>query len=116
MYKLKKNNKDYKKSVIEKQDVIEFTIEDADRKQEQYKTYEREWDAQIRVCKATIYNVIRNHPMVEKMSEVERTAVKMYLDNKEILEQYEPKLKELKKVMKAYVAERKEILNTFGWE
>lgn len=115
MHKLKKDNKDFKKAIIEKTDTYEFTLEDADKKQEQYKTYEREWSAQVRVCNAVLDNIARNHPKVAKMPESEIIAAKMYKENSDMVKEYSAKLKELKKAMKAYDKERKEILEQFGW-
>lgn len=115
MHKLKKDNKDFKKAVIEKTDTYEFTLEDSDHKQEEYKKYEKEWTAQVSLCKAVVENISRKHPKVVKMPESEIIAAKMYKENEDTIKQYTAKLKELKKVMKAYDAERKEILEKFGW-
>lgn len=116
MYKIKKaNKKDYKKSIIEKQDTVEFTLENADRQQREYEKYKTEWEAQVKLCNATIANLRRNHPDVLRLSETKLIAAKMYLENKEVLAQYNPKLKELNKVMKEYVKERKTIMERFNW-
>ena len=116
MHKLKKDNKkDFKKAVIEKTDTYEFTLEDADKRQGEYKTYEREWEAQIRVCKAVIDNINRNHPKIAKMPESEIVAAKMYKENDDMIKEYTVKLKELKKAIKNYESERKDILEKFGW-
>ena len=116
MYKLKKKAKNWKESVIEKQDVIEFTIENADQQQKQYKEYEREWTAQLRLCIATMENIKRHHAKAAALPNSEKAAAKMYLENDNMAKEIRPKLRQLKEVIAKYEAERKAILKEFNWQ
>lgn len=116
MYKLKKKAKNWKESVIEKQDVVQFTIAGADQQQKDYKRYETEWTAQLRVCIATMENIKRYHPKTAALPETEKVAAKMFLENDAMAKEIRPKLKSLKAAIKEYEAERKAILKEFNWQ
>ena len=116
MYRIKKKHKDWKKAEIEKDDVVKFTLENADKQQEEYKKYEREWTAQLRLCIATMENIKRHHPKAADLPNSEKAAAKMFLENDNMAKQIRPKLRELKEVIARYEAERKEILKQFGWK
>jgi hypothetical protein len=116
MYKLKKKAKNWKESVIEKPDVVTFTIEQADQNQKEYKRLETEWTAQLRVCIATMENLKRHHPKATALPETEKVAAKMYLENDLMAKEIRPKLKRLKEVIKEYEGERRAILKEFNWQ
>lgn len=117
-YKIVEENKDdFKLSRIEQNDsVIEFTIERSDAQHQEHLRLQKEWEAQISLCKATMDNVARNHKEIVELDPVKQNAAKIYLENKERVESYEPKLVELKKAIDRYVKQRKEIFDSFGWK
>jgi len=115
MYTLKKKSKDWKKTVIEKQDTVEFTVGDADEVNKHHERLKTEWTAQLKVCLATMENIRRHHPKIPKLPHSELIAAKMFYENDEMAKQIRPKLREVKNVMDKYAKERKTILKTFNW-
>lgn len=117
-YKIVKEDKDdFKQSRIEQNDsVVEFSIADADARQADYLRLEVEWGAQISLCKAQIDNITRNHKEIAELDPVKMNAASLFLENKQMLEEYEPKLEQLKKAIKKYEVQRAEILKNFDWK
>jgi len=106
----KANKKDFKKSTIERSNLTNtFTLEEMEADVRRLETLEREMTAQIKVSKAAIDNINRNHTHISKMSdEALRTAAYVY-ETKQVLTAAEKKLKEVKDTKKKY-AEVKDVV------
>lgn len=116
MYTIKEENEDFKDAIIERNDVtITFTVRDADRQYEEYKTKKREWEAQLGVCKATIENVLRNHKKLEKLKPEELMGATIIQKNQEVVEQIQEQLPKINEVMEKWEKDRKEIVEQFNW-
>ena len=114
---LKKDEGDFKKTLIEKNNVkINFTLEGADAKQDAYKRQETEWSAQVSLCQSVIDNVKRNHPDIFELPEEKRVACKLVLENQEMIDDITPKLEGLQEGIKKYEKEREEIMSKFNWK
>jgi hypothetical protein len=115
MYKILKKHKDWKKTQIEKETTNVFTVEDADHNAKEYEKYKKEWTAQVKVCKATIENIRRNHPEIYGLSKVQKVAAQMLLENEEMAKTYKEKLKEVEVVLKKWEEDKATIMKKFNW-
>jgi hypothetical protein len=115
MYKIVKEEKDWKKTQIEKPTVNVFTVEDADSNARQYEKYKTEWTAQVKLCKATIDNIKRNHPEIYALSNTKKVAAKMLIENEQMIKELKPKLAQVNDVLKNWESDRAEIIKQFNW-
>jgi len=112
----KENKKDFKKSVIERVNLTnDFTIEDIENHQRDLEKMAREATAQIRVTKAAIDNVGRNHKFVSKMSDEQLNAAHYLWDAKTLLRDTEKKLKSVTETKKKYAQILSVIYGKFGF-
>ena len=112
----KENKKDFKKSVIERVNLTnEFTIEDIEKHQRDLDKMAREATAQIRVTKAAIGNVEKNHKFVSKMSDEQLNAAHYLWDAKVLLRDTEKKLKSVNETKKKYAQILSVIYGKFGF-
>ncbi len=115
-FSIKKDNKDFKKAVIERSNLTnEFTIAEMEADEMQLNRLEREMTAQIKVSSAAVDNIKRNHSFVAAMSD-EQLATASYLhETKQVLEAAEKKLKEVKAAKKKYKEVKDVIYKKFGF-
>ena len=115
MFRIVKKDKDWKKTQLEKQTVNVFTVEDADNNAKEYEKYKTEWTAQVKVCKAMIDNIKRNHPEIYALSNIKKTAAKMLLENEQMVKEFKAKLVQVEDVLQKWEKDRAQILKEFKW-
>lgn len=115
-FELTKSNKDFKKAVITRHNMTsDFTIADLEGDIANLDRLDRESNGQIRVSKAAIDNIERNHKFVSKMSD-EQLAVAAYLyETKSVLRKAEKQAKEVKNAKKLYREMMKVVYEKFGF-
>jgi hypothetical protein len=115
MYKILKENKDWKKTQIEKETTNVFTVEDAENNAKEYEKYKKEWTAQVKVCKAMIANIKSNHPEIYALSNTKKMAAKMLLENEQMIKEFKPKLVQVDEVLKKWAEDKESIMKKFNW-
>ena len=115
-FELTKGNKNFKKAVITRINMTNtFTIEDLEGDMRNLDRMERESAGQIRVSKAAVDNIERNHKFISKMSD-EQLAVAAYLhETKGLLAKAEKTAKEVKNAKKIYREMVKTVYEKFGF-
>lgn len=94
-YKIHKKADDIKDAVIEKTGhKIHFTMREVESTREQNRKTKEEIDAKVRIEKAKMKNIEKNHPFVKEMSEKDRNTVYMYYEAQQFVTMGEEKLKE----------------------
>jgi hypothetical protein len=112
----KEDKKDFKKSVIQRMNLTnEFTIEDIENHNAELEKSSRELTAQIRVSKAVIENVARNHPLVASMTDEQLNAAHYLAETKEILAKSEASLRNVSKTKRKYAQTLSVIYRKFGF-
>jgi hypothetical protein len=117
MYKVKKKEKDFKDSLIEKkyEHTLTFTIADVNAHMEKLEKAYKEIDGQFMLAGAKVQNIEINHPFVKKMSEKDLFVVHMYVENLNITKHAQDKLREIAKQKSAYKRELKDIYKELGF-
>ncbi len=113
----KENKKDFKKSVILRSNLTnEFTLEEVEADEKKLDQMEREMNGQIRVSKAALDNIGRNHPAVVKMSDETLAKASYVYETKQVLQAAERKLKEIKNAKKKYRDVKSVVYTKFGFK
>lgn len=115
-FKIKKSNKEYKKSIIERHNLTnEFTLEDIETHEVELDKNERELVAQIRVTNAVLANVERNHPVISKMSDESLSVASYLFEARQTLQKSEAQLKAVKATKKKYKEVKDVVMKKFGF-
>lgn len=110
------DKKDFKKSTIQRDNISdEFTVAAVEENQRYLDKMYKEMDGQIKVSKAYIDNVSRNHPKILELSGEELAAAVMLVENSEVLKQAKEKMKEITLQQKEYKDLLKIIYKKFGF-
>lgn len=117
MYQIKKREKNFKDSLIEKkyEQKHTFTIADVNAHQEKLEKLYKEIDGQFMLAGAKVQNIEINHPFVKKMSEQDLFTVHMYVENLNITKHAQEKLREVAKQQASYRRELKDIYKELGF-
>lgn len=115
-FELTKSNKNFKKATITRINMTNsFTIEELEGDMRNLDRMERESAGQIRVSKAAVENIERNHKFISKMSD-EQLATAAYLyETKTLLAKAEKTAKEVKNAKKLYNEMMKTVYQKFGF-
>lgn len=114
-YKIKEENEDFTKSIIEKGNItVDFTITDMDKEQEALSKYLKEFRANQTVKKTTIENIEEFHPFVKDFNKQQLFTIALYQEAKNAFEQYEEKIQEFEKQLSESRSETLEILRQVG--
>lgn len=112
----KANKKDFKKAVISRGNLTnEFTLEDIETHEAELAKNKRELEAQVRVTKAVIDNVDRNHAFVSKMSDEALSVASYLFEARQTLKKSEAQLKSVKATQKKYTEVRDMVMKKFGF-
>jgi hypothetical protein len=112
----KEDKKNFKKSIIERVNLTnEFTIEGIENHKTELEKASRELNGQIRVSKAVVENVERNHPLVASLTDEQLAAAHYLSETKEILAKSQAKLREVSKTQKKYEQVLSVIYRKFGF-
>lgn len=115
-FSIVKKNKDFKKAIIARGNLVnEFTVSDIEKHQAQLDKMERELTAQVKLTKAVVANVERNHPFVSKMTDEQLNAAAYLAENRHLLDESEKKLKDVLKAKKNYKEVVSTIYDKFGF-
>lgn len=114
-YKIKEVNEDPKHSIIEKSGLkAQYTLADIERNIEQVNRVITELDATLRIKKAVIENVERNHPFVKDLDEAGLKAASLYAEAQEYLKQIPIKLEEARNVLSNELKEQDQAKKLLG--
>ena len=109
-YKIHKEATDPKDIVIEKTGhKIHFTMREVERTQKVNADNKTNIEAKMKMEKAKLDNIERNHKFVTEMSDQDLHTVYMYFEAKKIVEMAEAKLTEFEKNEKELAKELKDI-------
>lgn len=110
-YTLKDKKDDIKDSVIVKTgDVAEFTLNEFESSYSYNLKALKEIEAKVKLEKATIKNIEKNHPFVKDLSEQDLHTAKMYYESKSFLKEGEPKLELFKEGVQKNIDDVKDII------
>jgi len=110
------NEENFKDSVIERKNVVtEFTPDLIEQHKSDLLKLQREMTAQVSLCKATIENIERNHPHVAEMSDEDMHSVWMAFENKNVVNEAEPKLAEVAEQLAKYDELLEGVYEKFGF-
>lgn len=115
-FELTKENKNFKQAEITRHNMTStFTIADLEQDVAGFDKIEREANGQLRVSKAVIDNVERNHEFISKLSD-EQLSVAAYLyEAKRLVKESEQRLKDVKKAKKQYADILSVVHEKFGF-
>jgi len=109
-YKIHEQAEDPKDIVIEKTGhKIHFTMREVEKTQKINKDNKINIEAKMKMEKAKMDNIERNHEFVKEMSEQDLHTVYMYFEAKKIVEMAEAKIEEFEKNEKELEKELKDI-------
>lgn len=113
---IKADKKNFKHSVIERSGLTtSFTIRELENDLIALDRNEREATSQIKLSKAALDNIERNHKFISKMSD-EALAIAAYVhETKELLAKAEKTLKQVKDAKKKYKEVMKTVYEAFGF-
>lgn len=117
MYKVKKKQKDFKDSTIEKvyEHTITFSVRDIEQHEQLLEKARREMKALMQVETAKVHNIEANHSWVKKLTPEKLATVAMYFASLERAAEVYPKLKEVNKQIKEYKEEKAQIYKELGF-
>lgn len=115
-FKIKKNNKDFKKAIIERLNLTnEFTIEEIEIHEAELNKNTRELEAQVRITTAVLKNIETNHPVISKMSDEALSVASYLFEARQTLQKSEAQLKSIKATKKKYSEVKGVIMKKFGF-
>lgn len=115
-FKIKKNNKDFKKAIIERSNLTnEFTLEEIEIHEAELNKNTRELEAQVRITTAVLKNVETNHPVISKMSDEALSVASYLFEARQTLKKSEAQLKSIKATKKKYGEVKNVIMQKFGF-
>jgi hypothetical protein len=117
MYKVKKKQKDFKDSTIEKvyEHTMTFSIRDIEQHEVLLEKARREMKALMQVETAKVHNIEQNHSWVKKLTPERLGTAAMYFAALERVSEVYPKLKEVNKQIKEYKEEKALIYKELGF-
>lgn len=105
-YKIIEPNEDWKQSVIEKDGITaKFTIQNFEDNIERMTKTIKEIRAKFNHEQVVVNNIEEHHPWVKDLSEQDLYTAWMYQEAKEVVKQYEPRLKEFEDALQTEVQE-----------
>jgi len=118
MYQIKKKGKTKNEHLIEKKydNTITFTLEDIAAHERLLEKTLKELVAQCNLEEAKRDNITRNNKWITTMAPERVHACYMYHKTIAMIAQYNPKIKEIKKQLKEYKQEVKDINEALGFE
>lgn len=118
MYQIKKKGKTQNEHVIEKkyEHVVTFTMEDIEAHERLLEKALKELDTQLKLESAKRDNIRNNNKWINNMTPEKVHACYMFHSSVAAIAQYNPKIKEIKKQLKEYKAEKAQIKEALGFE
>lgn len=111
-----KDKKNPEKSVIERRNLTNtFTLEDVHGQYEYLTKMQRELEAQKKVAKAMMDNIVRNHDWVKEFSKQQLQTLCMYADNLVQYDETKKKMKEVDEQIKKYDAVLEVVYSKVGY-
>ena len=109
-YSIVESAEDWKDSVIEKDNIkASFTIRQFEDNIERMNKTIREIEAKYKHEDVVVKNIEEHHPWVKDMSEQDLYTVWMYQEAKEVVKQYEPRIKEFKDAVQTEMQEMEHV-------
>ena len=97
------NKDNFKEAVIERQNVSnQFTIAAVEDHKRDLEKMERELEAQISLCEATVENIYRNHEWLKDIDEEKLHHAWMLKQNIDVIENSKPKLEQVDEQIALY--------------
>lgn len=117
MYKIKKSAKDFKEAVIEKkyEHTLTFSISEIEAHERSLEKFRVELEGMMQLETAKIHNIEQHHAWVKKMEPEKLSTAFLYFSSLQRVSEIYPKLKEVKKQIKEYKAEKKDIYKELGF-
>lgn len=118
MYQIKKKGKTQSEHLIEKkyEHTITFTLSDIEAHEASLGKALKELDAQLKLEEAKRDNIREHNKWINNMTPEKVHACYMFHKSVATIAQYTPKIKEIKKQMKEYKAEKAQIKEELGFE
>lgn len=100
---VEENKEDALQTVVKRENISnEFKVGDILSERKSLEKAKLEIGGTVRLAKATIQNIERNHKFITELSEEERHHVWMHQENADIVKQGDPKLEQIEDQLKQY--------------
>lgn len=117
IYKIKKNAKKIEDIKIEVSGITnEFTLKEIKANEDYLTKQKKEIEGMVKVQRAKMVNITRNHPSVARFTPEQLTGAYLYKEASAFVSEAESKLKEINKQLREYKKDRDEIKKQIGLE
>jgi len=116
-YKIVDPHEDHNKAVIEKSGTFaeQFTLEQVEKKQNEWSTEKRQLTAQLEVEQTAVDNITHHHPFVLEMSEEDQYTVYLYYETMMKVATLKKQIEMRVNALDMYQKEKEKIMDVLGF-